>query len=289
MPPRIVTARSIGLQFKSNMTPMGPENSTVGHYSAGSRAKNFREGIAKARAFHAQHQLPESQGGLGAAGIGYHFLIPDDGSIICCRSTLFNGAHVARNNAGRIGVNMPATLVLKTDKGNPEEVRDRPTRRQARAFNWLIHNAHTDAMPRQHRTDRDLSTLPLLVHREITINPDTGKLEPGRTRCPGLFAAMYHKGGIPFVESKGDTDEQIDDGFVDLAPEDQEILADIAEGRAPSIEADEAETGPDEDERLLGESDVDEVLELPEADDEFDEDLSELLAEIEAEERQPTA
>lgn len=274
MPPRIVTARSIGLRFKSNMTGMGPENSTVGHYSATSRAKNLREGIAKAKVFHADHQLR-----LGAAGIGYHFLIPDDGSIICCRSTFFNGAHVLNNNSGRIGVNMPGTLLLKS-AGDAVDVKDRPTRRQAMAFNWLIHNAHTDAMPRLHRTDRDLSKLPLHVHREITLP------RPGGTRCPGLFTRMYKRGGIPWVEPSGDT-EPIDEGFVDLTPEDDEFLADVAEGRAPGIEADEAETGPDEEERLRGESDVEEVLELPEADDEFDEDLSELLAEIEADERQP--
>lgn len=282
MPPRLVTARSIGLKFKTNMTGMGPENSTVGHYSAGRRAKNLKEGIALAKIFHADHQVR-----LGAAGIGYHFLIPDDGSIVCCRSTFFNGAHVLNNNSGRIGVNMPGTLLFENEKGGP--VRDRPTKRQARAFNWLIHNAHTDAMPRRHRTDRDLSTLPIFVHKEKTLNPTTLAPEPGRTRCPGLFAPMYHKGGIKWVEPSGDTDEQIDDGLVDLAPEEEEILAEVAEGRAAGIEADLAETGPDEEERLLGESDVDEVLELPEADEEFDEDLSELLAEIEAEERQPTA
>jgi hypothetical protein len=99
---------------------------------------------------------------------------------------------------------------------------------------------------------------------------------------------MYHKGGIKWVEPSGDTDEQIDDGFVDPAPEDEEILAAVAEGTAGGIEADFAETGPDEEERRLGEATVDEVGELPEADDEFDEDLSELLEEIEAEERQPT-
>lgn len=269
MPPRIITARSVRLKFKSNMTGMGPENSTVGHYSAGSRAKNFREGIAKARAFHADHQVR-----LGAAGIGYHFLIPDDGSIICGRSTFFNGAHVLNDNSRRIGVNMPGTLLLEDEPGGP--VRDRPTRRQAMAFHWLLHNAHTDAMPRLHRTDRNLSNLPIFGHNDL-----------GNTRCPGLFKRMYKRRGIPWVEPSGDSDEEID-VFVDLEPEDEEFLVDVAEGRAPSIEADLAETGPDEEERRLGEANVDEVPELPEADDEFDEDLSELLEEIEAEERQPT-
>jgi hypothetical protein len=282
MPPRIVTARSIGLMFKSNKTEMGPENSTVGHYSGvNNRAENLKEGIALAKAFHADHQS------RGWAGIGYHFLIPDDGSIVCCRSTFFNGSHVLNNNAGRIGVNMPGTLLFEGEPGGP--VAHRPTKRQARAFNWLINNAHTDAMPRRHRTDRDLSNLPIFVHKEITLHPTTLAAAPGRTRCPGLFTRMYKRGGLPWVEPSGDTDEPIDDGLVDLDPEEEkEILAEVAEGKSPSVGAYDPETGPDEEERLLGEADVDDVAELPEADEEFDEDLSELLAEIEAEERQPT-
>lgn len=268
MPPRIVTARSIGLQFRtSQLSAMGPENSTVGHYSAGARAKNRREGIARARAFHAQHQKAVSQGGLGAAGIGYHFLIPDDGSIICCRSTFHNGAHVLRNNSGRIGVNMPGTLT--------PTIRDRPTHRQARTFNWLLHNAHTDAMPRTHRTDRNLSRLPIFGHKDLMA-----------TSCPGLFHGMYLKGGEPWVEPSGDTLEQIDDGLVDLTPREESVLAEVDAGRAPDLDADTAFVGPD-DEEVEAAADADDSLELPEADEEFDEDLTELLEEIEAEQPQP--
>ena len=49
------------------------------------------------------------------------------------------GNHVENENSHRIGINMPGT------------VGDRPTRRQARAYNWLLHHAHTDDMPRAHR------------------------------------------------------------------------------------------------------------------------------------------
>lgn len=252
MPPRIVTARSMGLQFiTSRLSAMGPENSTVGHYSAGARAKNREEGIARAIAFHADHKVR-----LGAAGIGYHYLIPDDGTIICCRSTFHNGAHVLKNNSGRIGVNMPGTFT--------ETVQDRPTRRQARAFNWLLHNAHTEAMPRAHRTDRDLSTLPIVTHKDLM-----------ETACPGLFRGMYRKGGLPWVEPTGDSTEPEDDGVVDLEPDDEELLAELEAGRvtAPS---DPAAIGPDADEaEAAGDEEA-----LPDADDEFDEDLSDVLAEI---------
>ncbi len=263
MPPRIVTARSIGLQFRTNqLARMGPENSTVGHYSGvAGRAKNLKEGIAKAKSFHAFH-LSE-----GWAGIGYHYLIADDGSIICCRSTFHQGAHVKNNNSGRIGVNMPGTLT--------PTIRDKPTRRQARAFNWLLHNAHTTAMPRVHRTDRDLSRLRIFGHKDLNA-----------TDCPGLFHAMYLMGGEPWIEPSGDTDEQIDDGFVDLTPREEAVLAEVDAGNAPNFEADAELIGPDEEE-LASASDAEEKLELPEADEEFDEDLSGLLAEIETKPEQP--
>ncbi len=252
MPPRIVTARSMRLEFRTNrLAPLGPEvRGTVGHYSAGARARDMAEGVARAKAFHADHL------GRGWAGIGYHYLIPDDGTIICCRSTFHLGAHVDSNNSGRIGVNMPGTTG------------DRPTKRQARAFNWLIHNAHTALMPRLHRTDLDLSTRPLKVHNDLMA-----------TGCPGLFAAMYHRGGDPWVEPSGN-EEQPDDGLVDADPADLAFQEDLAAGRIPNVRDDEEATGPD-----ASEADVtgdDGGLTLPEADQDFDEDLGDLLAEIEA-------
>jgi N-acetylmuramoyl-L-alanine amidase len=254
VPPRIVTARSIGLEFiTARLGAMGPENSTVGHYSAGARAKNRKEGIARAIAFHADHKVR-----LGAAGIGYHYLITDDGTIICGRSTFHNGAHVLKQNSGRIGVNMPGTL--------SKTVRDRPTKRQARAFNWLLHNAHTDAMPRVHRTDRDLSKLEITTHKDLM-----------DTSCPGLFRTMYLRGGLPWVEPTGDSVE--DDGFVDLTAEDEQLIADVEAGNEPDHDADAEVFGPDDSEADSG---GDDTAELPEADEEFDEDLSEELEEIKA-------
>lgn len=287
MPPRIVTARSMGLKFKTNqLAAMGPEKSVVGHYSAGARAKNRVEGIARAKSFHNGHLAK------GWAGIGYHYVIPDDGAIICCRSTFHTGAHVLNNNRGRIGVNMPGTTG------------DRPTKRQARAFSWLLHNAHTDALPRAHRTDRDLSRVPVRTHKDLMA-----------TSCPGLFRGMYRRGGDPWIEpASGDVDPglilpdpllepepigpaadapdelfdptTVDDGFADLEPEDEELLEMLNSGKDLAPVAD-GTFGPD-DAELEG-ADGDDVLELPEADPEFDEDLSQVLAEIDAAQEVPGA
>ena len=238
--PRIITARSIGLEFRSNRTIMGPEREVTGHYSATPRARNWRTGVQAALSFHRDHL------GRGWAGIGYHFVIPDDGAIICCRPVTNTGAHVLAQNDGRVGVNMPGTTG------------DRPTRRQARAFNWLLANAHTDAMPSPHRTDNDLSRLPIFGHREV----------PGQdTACPGLFLAMFKRGGDPWREETAL--REAEEEFVELGEEDQ----DVAE---PEPEADAKSTGPDEDE-ARAEADPDETGELPEADDRFDEDLTTVL------------
>lgn len=283
MPPPIVTARSMGLTFRTNVTAMGPETSVVGHYSAGRRARNRTEGIVRAKSFHDFHLSK------GWAGIGYHYLISDDGAIICCRSTFHQGAHVDNNNKGRIGVNMPGTLT--------PTIRDRPTVRQARAFNWLLHNAHTSSMPRAHRTDRDLSRVPRFGHKDLMA-----------TSCPGLFLGMYKRGGDPWVEPASEAisgtppfvaeDESIsqrpagypavgvqeglvEGAFVALAPEDEELLVLLGAGQVLA-NPDDPRSGPDEQELAAGTGvEADDVQELPEADDEFDEDLTELLAEIE--------
>ena len=263
MPPRIVTARSIGLRFRTGQrSRMGRVTSTVGHYSAGARAKNLKEGIARAKSFHRYHL------NQGWAGIGYHYVISDDGAIICCRSTLHTGAHVRNHNSGRIGINMPGTLSAA--------IRDRPTRRQARTLHWLLHHAHTNLMPSAHRTARDLSRLPIAGHKDL--NP---------TSCPGLFHGMYLRGGERWVErSPGTEAPATDDGFVDLTPRDEDVLEDLEMGVVPDFEADARYVGPDADE-LDGTSERGSALALPEADDEFDEDLTDLLEEIDGESAQP--
>jgi N-acetylmuramoyl-L-alanine amidase len=240
--PRIITARSIGLRFRPNHSTMGPEREVTGHYSATPRARDWRAGVQSALSFHRSHLAQ------GWAGIGYHYLIADDGAIICCRPVLWVGAHVLAQNDGRVGVNMPGTTG------------DRPTRRQARALNWLLHNAHTGALPRVHRTDNDLSRLPIRGHRQV----------PGQaTSCPGLFLGMYTRRGLPW---RDEVPEEEPD-FLDPTEEDEELPE-------PSPGADEAQTGPDEEE-ATAEIDPDEAGELPEADEAFDEDLSEVVAELE--------
>jgi hypothetical protein len=250
MGPRIITARSIELKFFPNHSDIGAIDSVVGHYSATPRARDWQAGIRAARSFHHDHQhKPRSEGGPWC-GIGYHYLIPDDGVIICCRPVAWSGAHVLRQNAGRVGVNMPGTTG------------DRPTLMQARAFSWLLHHAHTERMPQVHRTSRSLVGLRIFGHKEV----------PGQsTDCPGLFLNMYHRGGAQWS----------DEG---IAPS---LDLDVLDGEVPASDADEALTAEaaDEDAKHTGpdaaeadaDVDADEEGELPEADDEFDEDLSHVV------------
>ncbi len=105
MAPRIITARSIGLTFRTNqLARMGRERSVVGHYSGANtiRARHLREGLERVRSFHRHHQSTNRW-----AGIGYHYLIPDSGEILCCRPVAAKGAQVLRDNGGRTGVNVP--------------------------------------------------------------------------------------------------------------------------------------------------------------------------------------
>jgi N-acetylmuramoyl-L-alanine amidase len=165
--PRIITARRLGLAFANLFGELGPEFFVTGHYSAGARARNAREGVALVRAFHAAHKAK------GWGGIGYHYVIPDDGSLICARPTRLKGTHTALHNSNNIGVNMPGTTG------------DRPTTAQRDTYRWLLDNAHTAAMPKAHRTDRNLRDARLRGHNQW---PDNATL------CPGDFLHMYLKG-----------------------------------------------------------------------------------------------
>ena len=237
--PRIIPARTIGLKFRANKSPMGREETVVGHYSGANttRARNLREGLDRARSFH-RHHLSQ-----GWAGIGYHYMLVDTGEILCCRPVIFKGSHVLSDNQGRVGINMP---------GNGP---DRPTKRQAMSLHWLLHNAHTAPLTRPHRTTTDLSRLPIFGHRELM-----------STACPGLFLGMYKRRGDPWREVDPEL-ESFEEEFAELTDEDEEI---------PETEetADSKYTGPDEDE-AQADVDPDDEGELPEADDEFEDDLSE--------------
>ena len=167
--PRIITARSIGLAFANLFGALGAELHVTGHYSAGPRALDADQGIDRAREFHALHR------GKGWGGIGYHYLIPDDGTLICARPTTLKGAHTGAHNSSNVGVNMP---------GNTG---DRPTDAQAATYRWLLENVHTDQLPKAHRTDRDLRRAKRFGHNQWSGHRSNG--------CPGLFLDLFVEGG----------------------------------------------------------------------------------------------
>jgi N-acetylmuramoyl-L-alanine amidase len=165
--PRIITARKLGLTFVNRFGELGPELNVTGHYSATARARDWQEGVSRARAFHRFHKSKNW------GGIAYHFLIPDDGSLICARPTILKGTHVGGHNTRNLGVNMPGTT------GN------RPTKAQWATYRWLLRNAHTEALPKAHRTDVDLRQARLWGHKEWSGQS---------TACPGLFLPVFKAG-----------------------------------------------------------------------------------------------
>jgi hypothetical protein len=165
--PQLITAQQLGLGFANLFGSLGPELHVTGHYSAGARAKNASQAKERAKSFHAFHKSK------GWGGIAYHYLIADDGTLVCARPTRLKGAHVGGHNSNNIGIVMPGTAG------------DLPTPAQRRTYRWLLKNAHTTKLPRAHRTDRNLRLAKLWVHRGW---PDQG------TSCPGAFQHMYLKG-----------------------------------------------------------------------------------------------
>jgi hypothetical protein len=178
--PRIITARKLGLSFQNLFGQLGPENNVTGHYSAGPRARTWKEGCDRARSFHEQHR------NQGWGGIGYHFVICDDGTLICARPTILKGAHVGGHNTQNLGVNCPGTTG------------DKPTREQRDTYRWLLANAHTAALPAAHRTDVELSGARLWVHNMWQGHESNG--------CAGLFKGMYVSG-----LKRGDGDDEGED------------------------------------------------------------------------------
>lgn len=230
-PPKIITARSIGLAFQNLFGELGPELNVTGHYSAGPRARDWHVGIERAREFHREHKAK------GWGGIGYHYVISDDGVLICARPTILKGAHVGLHNTSNIGVNCPGT------------VGDRPTNHQRDTYQWLLANAHTDALPKPHRTDRDLRRARLFGHHDWQGHHSN--------QCPGRFEAMYRAGlsrEVPEEEEVAET------RGAEEYPEPSEHGTTLADHRHVS---------PEEAEQARN---VDEVEdELPEADPAFDE------------------
>lgn len=158
--PRIVTAREAGIRTSAVFGAVGPETKLTTHYAAGPRARNLSEAISLSRGHDRFHRSK------GWGGLSYHYMIPDTGEIVCGRSPSQKGAHVAGQNSNNIGINFFGTTG------------DRPTRAQIEAAKWLVANAHTERMPRAHRTDRDLRRADIRGHR----------FWPGQsTGCPGHF------------------------------------------------------------------------------------------------------
>jgi hypothetical protein len=232
--PRIITARSIGLAFQNLFGELGPEDNVTGHHSAGARARNWREGVVRAKQFHADHKAK------GWGGIGYHFVIADDGALICARPTILKGAHVGQHNTRNLGVNCPGTTG------------DRPTPRQKETYRWLLANAHTAAMPKAHRTDRDLRQARLFGHRDW----------PGHhsNACPGTFYGMFKAGLAREIP------EELEEAEVPRGPE-----AYGGAKRYGTTEADYRRVSPEEAEAAKNTDEAEE--ELPEEDPEFDEVL----------------
>lgn len=232
--PRIVTARSIGLAFQNLFGELGPEEEVTGHYSAGARAKTWRDGVERAKSFHAFHK------GKGWGGVAYHFIIADDGALICARPTILKGAHTGLHNTKNLGVNCPGTTG------------ERPTPQQRATYQWLLANAHTERMPREHRTDVDLRRARLHGHRDWSGHESNA--------CPGRFYGMY-KAGL-----SRDVPREFEEAEVPTGP---------ARYPEPSkhgtTEADHRHVAPEEAEAAKNTDEVEE--ELPGEDPEFDEDL----------------
>jgi N-acetylmuramoyl-L-alanine amidase len=166
--PRIITADEIGLEFNDVFGNLGAAYHVTGHFSAGARAGDWRQAIALARRFHLEHI------DHGWGGCGYHFLIADDGTLVCLRPVRFEGAHVGGHNGHNIGV------LCAGESGH------RPTRAQRETYAWLLTNAHTPALPHPHRTREDLRDAELMVHHMWhghTTNP-----------CAGWFEGMFLAG-----------------------------------------------------------------------------------------------
>ena len=246
--PKIITAHSMGLAFQNLFGQLGPERHVTGHYSAGARARNAQEGIARAKSFHAFHKNPEPNG-RGWGGLAYHYIIADDGTLICGRPTILKGAHTGAANSSNIGVNCPGTTG------------DKPTTAQKMTYQWLLANAHTSAMPKPHRTDVDLRQAELHGHNQWPGHGSNG--------CPGLFLAMYTSGASRGLDEVEAEEDELEASLPRDIPE--------AEYPAPSTHgttvADHRHVSPEEAEAARNIDEVEE--EVPEADPEFDEALAE--------------
>lgn len=147
---RVVSASALDLHFVDvGFGQLGREQKVTGHHSATPPDRSRAEAIAYVRRFHREHKAK------GWGGLGYHYVIGRDGTIYGGRPVVMKGAHVGGENTGNVGVMCIGTVGTK------------PTKRQMRAFRWLLRNAHTRRMPRAHRTDRPLKALRVYGHNDF--------------------------------------------------------------------------------------------------------------------------
>lgn len=164
--PRIITAAQIGLRFQWVFGATGWLTKFGWHYSAGARARDAAELIAKARSFHAYH------GSLGWGGLSYPFLVADDGTLLLGNPVDRKSAQVANENTGMAGCCCPGTTG------------DRLTPRAQATVAWLEASAHTRQMPKAWRLSRPAGQLDARGHKEF----------PGQsTACPGDMLPDYRK------------------------------------------------------------------------------------------------
>jgi hypothetical protein len=163
--PRIVTAKDLGIGFINKFGALGPELYGTGHHSAGPVDVSDAHCATLLRQYHAQHN------GQGWGGIGYHYCLSRKGTLFCLRPTNLKGAHVGAHNSNNIGVLCHGTT------GN------KPTAAQQQTFRWLLENAHTSAVPKAHRTDRDLSRVAWFGHNDWSGHHSNA--------CPGTHKTLY--------------------------------------------------------------------------------------------------
>lgn len=167
--PVVISAAQQGIVPSPVFGGLGTITYVTGHHTAGPIDRSREDAIRLNRAYHDAHAAN------GWGGIGYHYNLARDGTILCLRPIAQKGAHVGGHNTGNVGITCHGT------------VGDRPTLAQKRALRWLLANAHTSKMPAPHRSPVPLSGKPRRGHNDW----------PGHTSnaCPGTHKTLYLSGG----------------------------------------------------------------------------------------------
>lgn len=185
--PRIITARKLGLAFVAKYGELGPERNVTGHYSAGARARNWKEGVARARSFHADHRdHPSKRWG----GLAYHFIIADDGSssaaVRPCSRARTSGATTPRTSVSTVR-GRPATSRPASSSGVPMAARARPHQRTAEGSPHGRRPAPGEAVGAQAVAGSPLEPVRRPVHRHVPCRFQALR-EGGRARVRGVDA-----------------------------------------------------------------------------------------------------